>query len=121
MRSGGGLLTFHLCSRRHERINSPALVVSFSFRIDGGVCELYWLCADSTERLPNEPWKLFAERSIDEVRAAFERLCDTADFEKEISNWPYLREKRNSGCDPMQSLWFIAYFESEEGYASLRK
>src|SRR5262249_53960032 len=44
------------------------------FRIPEGICELYWLAADSSARLPGEPWEGYVNRSADEVLARFADL-----------------------------------------------
>jgi hypothetical protein len=88
----------------------------FEFRLPDGICEMYWLNADASERRANESWSEYARRSCSEVRQGFERLMATTDFKKEASNWPSLRvdiERRIS-----DALVFVAYFVREVEYAN---
>src|SRR4051812_7782640 len=62
----------------------------FQFRIDGGTYEMYWLQADSTERLPSERWEEYCDRSCAEVLKTFSKLMDQTNFHNEALNWPQL-------------------------------
>jgi hypothetical protein len=48
----------------------------------GTVYELYWMEANSSERLPSESWEDFARRSCVEVLAEFTKLIDVVVFER---------------------------------------
>src|ERR1700722_1433502 len=86
----------------------------FQFRLDdGGTCEMYWLSADSKERLDGESWSDYSRRSCSEVLTKFQRLMSITDFTKEASNWRFR-------IDPVKSLVFVAYFVSETELAELR-
>jgi hypothetical protein len=91
----------------------------FQFRCDDVTCELYWLSADATDRMEDEEWTQFVERTNDEVHRKFDELKLRADFAKEIENWDFLRIKRLEGRDLMRDLWFVAYFVTESEYTNL--
>lgn len=85
----------------------------FQFRFPDGICEMYWLNADSVDRQPSESWPAYVARSSKEVKAAFERNLAETDFLKEASNWPFVAEKAGAGVNPLDHLCFCAYFVSE--------
>lgn len=88
----------------------------FQFRLeDGSTCEMYWLNADSTERMDGESWTDYSRRSCSEVLHKFQHLISHTDFNKETSNWPDVR------IDPTNSLVFVAYFLTEAESANLNK
>jgi hypothetical protein len=91
----------------------------FQFRFLDGTCEMYWLDANSSERRAGEPWHVYVQRSNDEVTGAFADLCSRANFDDEIASWEFVRNKREEGMDPMQYLWFVAYFVTELEYREL--
>ncbi len=78
------------------------------------IYELFWIEANSSERLPKEPWQSYAERSCREVLKQFEALLKTVDFSQEIIKFKSL--------DPLQagSPVFNAYFVSEQEWLSLQ-
>ena len=101
-------------------LNAPAagyacLGGQFQFRPDDGtICEMYWLAADSTERMGGESWEAYSRRSCTEVLGKFQYLSTETDFAKEASNW-------NLQMDAAKSLVFVAYFVSEADWLSLSK
>jgi hypothetical protein len=98
---------------RAEANGYACLGGQFQFRLeDGSTCEMYWLNADSEERMAGESWPNYAHRSCSEVLDAFRRLLSDTDFRKEASNWPV---QINSERD----LVFVAYFVREHEWASL--
>jgi hypothetical protein len=85
----------------------------FQFRLDhGATCEMYWLSADSSERLQDESWSDYSRRSCSEVLSKFQQLVSTIDFAKQVSSWPL---PINSERD----LVFEADFVTEAGWAEL--
>jgi hypothetical protein len=79
----------------------------FQFRLtDGSTCEMYWLSADSKDRLDEEPWEEYAHRSCAEVLEGFRIRISETDFTKEAAQWPV-------PIDPMADLVFVAYFVNE--------
>jgi len=85
------------------------------FQFPDGVCEPYWLEYDSKARQPGELWGSFVSRSAREVLDAFQALCSKTDFRKEALGWEFIRLKlEKDGTDPMEHLWFVLYFQSDE-------
>jgi hypothetical protein len=90
----------------------------FQFLLPDGTCEAYWLNADSTPQLPDEPWHEYVSRAAREVRDAFDQICAETDFIREAQQWQFLRDKlANPDFDVLQHLIFVAYFNNEPGSA----
>jgi hypothetical protein len=80
----------------------------FQFRLDdGSTCEMYWLSADSGERVPGESWADYSRRSCAEVLHKFRHLVSSTDFQKEAAGWTSVQ------IDPAKCLVFVAYFVRE--------
>jgi hypothetical protein len=88
------------------------LAGQFQFRAPDGVCEMYWLSANSTDRHDHEPSSDFSSRSCTEVMNKFEEIVSSTDFVKEAANW-----KLDAGA--VGTLVFVAYFESESTFAEI--
>jgi hypothetical protein len=88
------------------------------FRIPEGTCELYWLAADSSARLPGEPWDRYVNRSADEVLARFRDVRQRTDFIQEGLVFEVLRGLHERGADLNHSLCFVLYFD---GSAAIQK
>ena len=87
----------------------------FQFRAPCGICEMYWLEADSGGRREAEPWGDYVVRARDEVSRAFQRICAQTDFRREAEGWDCLREQMAAGSfDPLGCLRFVAYFSRGE-------
>jgi hypothetical protein len=88
---------------------------------DGKIWELYWLSADSSERLAAEPWPVYVKRSCQEVESAFQQLLGQTDFRQELKEFPYFNERMAAAYDPTSALRFNAYFVDEEELARLTR
>ncbi len=97
---------------RAEAHGYACLGGQFQFRLDGATCEMYWLEANSKERVQGEPWAEYCHRSCSEVLSGFQLLVSATDFVKEASNWPSVP------IDPTKSLVFVAYFVTESDLAT---
>ena len=86
----------------------------FQFRFDNGICEMYWLNADSAARKQSESWEQYVNRSINEVLTRFESLLGQTDFDVEVRNWKFLNSKRLQNVELTEHLFFVAYFVSED-------
>lgn len=73
---------------------------------------MYWLSADSTERLDRESWADYVSRSCSEVLKSFQQIISKADFLKEAQSWG-LR------IDPAMHLVFVGYFVNEDDLTEL--
>ena len=110
---GWSISVFHNALDEAEAHAYACLGGQFQFRLDdGSTCEMYWLNADSKDRVQGESWAEYCHRSCSEVRDGFQRLVDKTDFTKEASSWPF-------EFDPTKSLVFVAYFITEADLASL--
>jgi hypothetical protein len=84
----------------------------FQFRLEEATCEMYWLEANSQERVRGESWPEYCHRSCSEVLSGFKRLVSATDFKKEASSWT------SGQIDPTKSLVFVAYFVTESDLAT---
>jgi len=113
---GWSLTAFPNALANAEARGYACLGGQFQFRLDdGSTCEMYWLDADSKERVENESWTDYCHRSCSEVLCKFQHLASTTDFKKEASNWPSVQS------DPTKSLVFVAYFVTESEQVGLGK
>lgn len=88
----------------------------FQFRLDdGSTCEMYWLSADSEERVSGESWVDYSHRSCLEVLHGFQHLVSTADFRKEALSWPSVQ------IEAAKDLVFVAAFVTETDLAELSR
>jgi hypothetical protein len=85
----------------------------FQFRLQDAIYELYWVNADSNDRLPQETWPAYSQRSCFEVMEAFHQRLQDTDFIKLAHDWTDLRVATERGLDPMKALVFVAYFVNE--------
>ncbi|MGL6076220.1 MAG: hypothetical protein ACRC8S_18860 [Fimbriiglobus sp.] len=82
------------------------------FRTPEGTCELYWLNADTTDRLPDESWVAFVARSADQVSRGVAGLVAGTDFVAEgVKNFGNLAELRARGVALDGFLCFVLYFQ----------
>ena len=85
----------------------------FQFRGPIGVAEMYWLNADSEPRKEGELWEQYVKRSCREVRDGFDILCRSTNFIDEAKNWEHITKAVKDGSNPLEHLYFVAYFEEE--------
>src|SRR5580658_1052682 len=104
---------FPEAARRAESLGYACIGGQFQFRADVGVCEMYWLAADSSERKRGEAWPEYRERSRAEVMDKFTKVVSETDFLAEAMKWPVLKRAIEKGYDVLASLVFVAYFEGE--------
>jgi hypothetical protein len=110
---GWSTISFPATLQRAEAHGYACLGGQFQFRLDdGSTCEMYWLSADSKERLPGESWADYSRRSCSEVKQNFQRLMSKTDFSKEASGW-------NLPPAVIENLVFVAYFITELELARL--
>lgn len=96
-----------------EALGLACLGGQFQFRTPDATCEMYWLNADATDRLVDEPWSAYVARSSAEVSSAFSALLQSTDFVAEAQCWPDVPELSGVGASPEQYLCFVAYFITE--------
>ena len=101
-----------------ERYELACLGGQLQFQVDSSVAEAYWCNADSSERMPEEPWRAYVQRSCKEVKEAFAQLIRDLDVQKLVAEWPRLSTLLN-GRDPEAVLFFVAYFVTEQEYLAL--
>lgn len=95
-------------TRRHACLGGQ-----FQFRTPDASCEMYWLNADATDRLPDEAWASYVARSVAEVRSVFNALLQSTDFVAEALRWSDVPELSDADASPEQYLCFVAYFTPE--------
>ncbi len=104
---GWSVASFPIALVRAEARGYACLGGQFQFRLkDGSTCEMYWLSADSSERVTGESWDAYSRRSCSEVKENFQRLISETDFSKETSGW-------NLSSASIKDLVFVAYFVTE--------
>jgi hypothetical protein len=96
-----------------EALGLACLGGQFQFRIPDATCEMYWLNADATDRLVDEPWSAYVARSSAEVSSAFSALLQSTDFVADAQCWSDVPELSGAGASPEQYLCFVAYFIPE--------
>ncbi len=79
----------------------------------GQIYELFWLEANSAERIPGEPWSTYTSRSCSEVSEQFEQLLVTVDFREEVLKFRTFK-------DYSEPPVFNAYFVTEQEWANLQ-
>jgi hypothetical protein len=97
-----------------ETLGYGCLGGQFQFRLSDSTCEMYWLSADSKDRLPGESWADYSRRSCAEVLQGFQHLISATDFKKEALGW-------RLQIDPAKYLVFVGYFVTESDLADLAK
>jgi len=75
---------------------------------------MYWLAADSSDRVIGEDWETYRLRSLAEVGEGFQRLVEATDFQALASGWVSLKKEINSLPDLLSAVAFVAYFVTEE-------
>lgn len=85
----------------------------FQFRLDAGICEMYWLSADSNAREKGETWLAYCARSCSEVKIGFERLVFRERFCKTRFGVAGGKGGHHTRIRPIQRLVFVAYFIDE--------
>src|SRR3979411_1724362 len=66
---GWSTASFPLALARADGHGFACLGGQFEFRLnDGSTCEMYWLNADSKDRMPKESWADYCRRSCSEVK-----------------------------------------------------
>ena len=85
------------------------------YALPDGTCELYWLSYDPAERQTKESWLTYCNRTAEECIDKFNKLISTIDIEKEaLSNFDFLKNKKESGVNINDFLIFILYFDDNE-------
>ena len=111
---GWSVSSFPDALARAEAHGYACLGGQFQFRLEEAICEMYWLEANSKERVQGESWVEYCHRSCSEVLGGFRRLVSATDFVKEASSWPSVQ------IDPTKSLVFVAYFVTESDQGTTR-
>jgi hypothetical protein len=104
--------SFPIALERAEAHGLACLGGQFQFRLNDATCEMYWLAADSKERIAGELWADYCRRSCSEVRENFDCVLSKTDFSKEASGW-------NLPPTATRNLVFVAYFVTEAELAGL--
>lgn len=104
--------SFPIALKRAEAHGLACLGGQFQFRLNDATCEMYWLAADSKERIAGESWADYSRRSCSEVRENVDRMLSQTDFGKEALGW-------NLPSTATWNLVFVAYFVTEAGLVEL--
>lgn len=116
---GWSIATFPTALQAAEALGYACLGGQFQFRTEDGTCEMYWVGADSREKLQSESWTDYTQGSCAEVSKEFERLIAVTDFNQLAMDWPSLRSHIADGFDPNTILVFVDYFVTESELAEL--
>lgn len=100
-------------ARRAEALGYACLGGQFQFRAPAGICEMYWLSADSTDRQPGEDWRAYCGRSRTEVLESFQQIMAGTDFMREAQQWLPLKAEIERGFNVLSTLVFVADFITE--------
>jgi hypothetical protein len=84
------------------------------------IYEVYWLEANSSERLPEESWKSYADRSCSEISSQFASLLGSVDFETEALKFRSIDPLLFSKLEKMEPPVFCAYFVDETEFENLK-
>jgi hypothetical protein len=84
------------------------------FQTREGICEAYWLNFDPQPQRESEAWSDYASRSSDEAQEGFRRLCQQTDFRSVAMEWEFLQQGRAESYDPLDDLWFVLYFTTQD-------
>ena len=85
------------------------------------IYELFWLEANSSERLPGESWNSYAKRSCSEVSTQFNFSLGSVDFGKEALKFSSIDPLLFSTLEKMEPPVFCAYFVDEAGFENLKR
>lgn len=106
-----------------EAIRSVKLAIlggQIRYALPDGICELYWLCYDSSERKTGEDWASFCNRTVHECTDKFRQLISTKDIEKDaVESFSFLNAKKNSGVNIQKYQIFMVSMCDEIWYNSL--
>jgi hypothetical protein len=117
---GWPLSLFPEIATRAEAMGYACLGGQFQFRTPIGVCEMYWLSADSSDRRPEENWDSYCGRTREEVLEKFSNIVSETDFMRVAADWPVLKLEIERGIDILATLVFAADFVTEKGWSHLR-
>ena len=115
---GWKLSAFPAALAAAESYELACLGGQLQFQFESSVAEAYWCNADSSERMPKEPWRDYVQRSCNEVKEKFTQLIRDLDVQKLVAEWPTLSTLL-SRRDPEAVLLFVAYFVTEQEYLAL--
>jgi len=116
---GWNMASFPGALKAAMRLGYACLGGQFQFRTDDGICEMYWLAADSADRLSEELWSDYVRRSCGEVSQHYQRLVAATDFRKMAFEWPTVSSLLAPDVDPTNFVVFVAYFVTEIELKSL--
>ena len=84
-------------------------------KLPDGTCELYWRNYDTHERVTDEDWVSYCDRTRQECFSKFEMLpANQTLIEEGIENFKLLKEKSEQGVNLEEYLIFILYFDGSE-------
>jgi len=113
---GWSISSFPEAVAKAQSMGYACLGGSFEFWLEPGFgdYEMYWLNAESSEKMQYELWEDYSRRSCSEVLEKFHRLVSTTDF-RNIALGQGLQ------IDLNKRLVFAADFVTEAGLADLAK
>lgn len=85
------------------------------------IYELYWLEANSSDRLSAESWASYAERSCSDVSARFTALLGSVDFQDEALKFRSIDPLLFSRLGKLEAPVFCAYFVDEMEFERLKQ
>jgi hypothetical protein len=110
---GWSIISFPVALDRAKAHGYACLGGQFQFRLgDGSTCEMYWLSADSKERLPGEQWADYSPPLMFRGEAEFSALDLGNGFRQRSSVLEPPTCRYRKSC-------FVAYFVTESDLARL--
>jgi len=116
---GWPISTFPSALEAAARLGYACIGGQFQFRLPDAICEMYWLAADPTERLPGEAWDDYRRRSLSEVSEKFHLLVRQVDFARMAQEWPTVKDRILAFPDLNTVVAFVAYFVTEDESSEL--
>lgn len=84
------------------------------FRLPEGICELYWMPYEPSDRGDGESWESYTARSARETLNALQSVLSQDLVQEGVAAFEFLREKQSQGVDLQQHLLFLVVFQTRE-------
>jgi|WetSurMetagenome_2_1015567.scaffolds.fasta_scaffold480005_1 hypothetical protein len=100
------------CREQHYAI----LTARPCFFLPDDTCELYWKKTCPTLKQAGESWEQYTERNSTEFLGLIGKIADQTDFVKEAMAFRFLRDKKASGLNITEYLYYDLDIYTEKSY-----